>query len=156
MTALFLIGAAALFPIVLSGRFRRAAGLLTLLFFGVLFAPWSFDPIVDGVLDLKHFTTRFVWALPAIVLIGIALAHLDARRSIGLLTIASSTLVLGLSGGEPPPSFFFSGIVDVHDTRPRCGHGRRGSHRHFGTRRVESWRSLLTASGSSRRRASRR
>jgi hypothetical protein len=117
LTLLFLVGAVAVFPLLLrSDRFRRAGALLLLLVFGVFLAPWFFEPLVNDVLDLNYFAFRFVWALPLALLIGVALANMDGRRTIGLLTVAAATLGLGLSGPDDLPARVFLSVdADVRD-----------------------------------------
>ena len=114
LTVFLVIGATALFPLLSPAEVLRRGGALTLLFlFGVLLAPWTFDIVVDHLLDLNYFAWRFVWALPVIMLVGFALAHVDLRRRLGILTVVAFTLALGLA--RPQASFFFSGIVDIRD-----------------------------------------
>jgi hypothetical protein len=114
LTVFFVIGATALFPLLAPSQVLRRGAALTLLFlFGVLLAPWTFDLVLNRVLDLNYFAWRFVWALPVVMLVGLALAHLDLRRRLGLVTVVAFTLALGLS--PPQVSFFSSGIVDIRD-----------------------------------------
>jgi hypothetical protein len=92
---------------------------LIFLVFGLLFAPWSFNPIVGDLLGLDYFARRFVWALPGVLIGGIVLANLDVRPALGLLTVAALTLGLGLSGPDRSSTasrfYFFDGVVDVRD-----------------------------------------
>lgn len=112
LTVVFLIGATALFALLPPMRaVRRGAALVLLFLFGILLAPWTFDAIVDDVLGLNYFAWRFVWALPTVMLVGLALAHVDLRRRLSLVSIAAFTLALGLA--TPPASFLFLSVVDV-------------------------------------------
>lgn len=110
--ALFFIGGTALFALLPPKvAVRRGAGLVVLFLFGVLLAPWTFDAVVGDLLDLNAFAWRFVWALPTVMLVGLALAHLDLRRTLSVVSIAAFTIALGLS--PLSASFLFPAIVDV-------------------------------------------
>lgn len=114
LTVFVVLGATVLFPLLSPVRVvRRGSALVLFLLFGVLLAPWTFDLVLDDLLDLNYFAWRFVWALPIVMLVGLVLAHMDLRRRLGMLTIVAFTLALGLPA--PQSSFYFSGVVDVRD-----------------------------------------
>jgi hypothetical protein len=117
LTDLFLVGGVAVFPLVLGDRRRRrAAGLMVLLVFGIVYAPWSFELVVQDVLGLDYFASRLFWSIPIALLIGLALGALDSRRRLGLLTVLAATLALGLSGPDlagHPIGGVTRGTVDV-------------------------------------------
>jgi hypothetical protein len=114
LTILVIVGSIAIFPLVLtSAQLRRAAGLVVLLLFGILFAPWSFDRLVNAVPEFSAFGWRLAWALPTGLLVGLALANVDARRTVGLVTVIAAMTAIGLSGPELSGSVYEPIPVDV-------------------------------------------
>jgi hypothetical protein len=89
-----------------SAQIRRVMGVLIFVLFALLFAPWTFDLLIDDVLGLNHFAWRFFWALPGAWFIGVALASADERKRLGLLTLAAAVLGLGISG----PRIKYTGV----------------------------------------------
>jgi uncharacterized membrane protein YiaA len=106
LTDLFVLGSIALLPLVVRSLLvKRATGLLILLFFGVLFSPLWFGSIVSRLPDLHYFAWRIPWALPAALLIGIALASVDERQTFGIISLVAALILMGLSGPDLSKSF---------------------------------------------------
>ena len=99
LTVFFVLGATLVVPLALpDASTRRAWGFVLFGFFGLLFSPWGFEPLVDDVLDLNHFAWRFFWALPATVIIGVVVATVARASRFGSLVSVAAVIVLALSG----------------------------------------------------------
>ena len=120
LTVVFIAGRSAVLPLLLSSRrSRRAGALLIVTVFGIVLAPWTYEPLVGDLLDLNYFAARFLWSVPVGLVVGIALANIDARKTVGLLTVAALTIGLGLSGPDDLDSLkLFSIDADVRDAPP--------------------------------------
>ena len=71
------------------------------------------QPDRESIVGRQLLRLAISLGLPIGLLIGIALAHIDARRTLGLLTVVAAIMGLGLSGPDLSSSFVFKNAVDV-------------------------------------------
>ena len=107
-------------PLLLSRRrSRRAGALLIVTVFGIVLAPWTYEPLVGDLLDLNYFAARFLWSVPVGLLRWNCSPTSTLARRSGCSRSWPWTIGLGLSGPDDLDSLkLFSIDADVRDAPP--------------------------------------
>lgn len=100
-----ILGSVAVMPFVMGSHVVRYAWALVLIgFYGLLFSPWGFGPLIGDLLDLNYFAWRFFWVLPGALLVGLAISEaLSERTPLPLI----AAVVIGLAVSGPTLNSFF-------------------------------------------------